>query len=75
VVVCKTGETLPQIAPTLLGPVALGGLRLGGAIPLPIARMASPPLACAVAAGLAILGIARELLPVVLGAALPLATR
>jgi len=75
VVVCKTGETLPQIAPMLLGAVPLGGLRLGGAVPLPVLRMAGPPLACAVRAGLAIFRIARQLPPVVLGAALPLTRR
>jgi hypothetical protein len=68
VVVCKTGETLPQIAPTLLSAVPLGGLRLGGAMPLPIAGMVGTPLACAVAAGLAIFGIADELLLAALAA-------
>jgi hypothetical protein len=75
VVVCKTGQTLAQIALLLSGPVPRGGLRLGGAIALPVAGMAGTPLAGAVAAGLAIFGIARELLLVVLVAALLLARR
>jgi hypothetical protein len=74
VVVCKTGETLPQIALALSGAVPFGGLRLGGTIPLPVARMVSPPLARAVAAGLAIFRIADEL-PLAALAAAPLLAR
>jgi hypothetical protein len=58
----------------LSGPVPLGGLRLGGAIPLPVAGMVGTPLACAVAAGLAICRIADEL-PLAALAAAPLLAR
>jgi hypothetical protein len=74
VVVCKTGETLAQIALLRSGPVPRGGLRLGGAIPFPIAGMVGTPLACAVAAGLAIFRIADEF-PLAALAAAPLLAR
>jgi hypothetical protein len=73
VVVCKTGQTLPQIAMVLSDPVPLGGLGVGGAILLPVAAVGGTPLPCTIPAGFAILGIEHQHLLAVLAAALPLA--
>src|SRR5580700_6619430 len=58
-------------------PLAVTFHRLGmlSAITLPVVRVVGPPLAEAVAANLAILRIGYDLLPVILGAPLPLAYR
>src|SRR5437762_163749 len=56
-----------------MGPVLLGGIGFGGAIPLPVAGVVGAPFACAVAADLAIFLIADELALAALAAALPLA--
>jgi hypothetical protein len=72
VVVCKTGQALPQVPLPLLSPIPLDGVVVGGAILLPVAGMVGAPLASAVAADLAILFIESQLLLTVLVTALPL---
>jgi len=73
VVVCKIGQTPVQVPPLLLAPVAQDRLGVRGAILFPIAGVVGAPLPGAVAADLAILGIADELLLAALPATLLLA--
>jgi hypothetical protein len=72
-VVCKIGQTAALIPLLLPGAIALDRLRMCGTISLPIGGMSAAPLAGAVPADLAILGIGQQLVLAVLAAALLLA--
>jgi len=69
------GQAAPQVPLTLLGAVAGHGFGMGGAVRRPVARVLGAPFAGAVAADLAVLRIAGELLSAAVVAALLLAQR
>ena len=64
---------LSAVAELLLLAVRVNGLGVFLAVPLPVIRMAGPPLSRAIAADLAVFRIGGDLLPVIFGAALTLA--
>jgi hypothetical protein len=64
---------LSAIAELLLLTVPVNRFGMFRAVALPVIRIAGPPLPGAVAANLAVLRIGCDFLPVILGAALPLA--
>jgi hypothetical protein len=71
--VCKVEEAVALLTLPLLGTVPLHCGRVCGAVLLPVARMIGTPFACALAAHLAVLGVGKQLLLAVVGAAALLA--
>jgi len=64
---------LPPVPELLPFAVTSHGVGVFGSVALPVIRMAGPPLLLAIAADVAVFGIAGDLLPVVVGAAPTLA--